>query len=266
MIFCSINGKEISDLAVNDRGLAYGDGLFTTAKVKDGQVDMLEQHVNRLIKGCLFLGIDIEHLGDIKKQIISSALTYDLAVLKVIITAGSGGRGYSRVGLSKQSSNLIIIISDFPTHYFALAETGITLAVSKQAISISPMLSGLKHLNRLEQVLLRQELDSQPVDDLVVSNANNEVIETTCANIFYLRDNRWHTPDVSLSGVNGLMRQKIINLLGNIKVSSTSIEELMSAKEIFICNSIMGILPVKRLAQNELLMSQSKRIRDQLID
>lgn len=266
MIFCSINGKEVTSLSVNDRGLAYGDGLFTTAKIVNGQVELLGQHLNRLIKGCEFLGINIEHLGDIEHSIEIYARSYKLAVLKVIITAGSGGRGYSRINLDENASQLIIMVSDYPKHYDELVNTGMSLGVSKNALSVSPMLAGIKHLNRLEQVILRQELDLLPFDDLVVCNANNFVVETTCANIFYLDDQQWKTPDLSLSGVDGLMRQNIIKTIGDVKVTSTTLDELLCATEVFICNSIMGLMPVRCLKQRDLSMTQSKKIREQLLD
>ena len=160
MRYCSINGERVKNLDINDRGLAYGDGLFTTAKIVNGRVELLHQHVNRLIDGCNKLAISLPILltQDNLTQYLSKISTdYTLAVLKVMITAGSGGRGYSRQGLNNDATNIIVMVFDFPHYYDDLAISGINLGLSTQKISISPMVAGIKHLNRLEQVLLRRE-------------------------------------------------------------------------------------------------------------
>lgn len=253
MKYCSINGDCLTKLDINDRGLAYGDGLFTTAKIIDGRVELLAHHIRRLVDGCNKLSITLPPSlinGDLAKQLSNVANNYALATLKVIITTGSGGRGYSRVGLNNDSSNLIILIFDFPKHYDSLSQSGITLGLSKQKIAISPMLAGIKHLNRLEQVLLRRELDNSDEDDLVVCNVTGQVVEATSANLFYWHKGHLCTPDVSVSGVDGLMRQFIIahynkRYSTKIGIEKTTVTQLKQADAMFTCNSVTGILPVK---------------------
>jgi len=263
MKYCSINGVERNNIDITDRGLAYGDGLFTTAKIVDGQVILLDKHIERLILGCHRLRLTAPSLGNLTSQLQSVAKPYNQAVLKVMITAGSGGRGYSRIGLSESDTNIILIVSDYPEHYKTLALRGIALGISKQKIGITPMLAGLKHLNRLEQVLLRDELDERSEDDLVVTNCHDHVVEATCANIFYWQKGQLCTPDLSLSGVNGLIRQAILIKYPDTKICQTSLTDLSEAQGIFICNSLMGIMPVKTynnriLAIDEVLQLQTQ--------
>ncbi len=266
MKYCLINGQQQNTLSITDRGLAYGDGLFTTAKIVDGKVAMLEQHLERLTTGCKQLGICIGSFDELSKQLEQAALNFTLAVLKVVITAGSGGRGYSRDGLDKSSTNIIIMVFDFPTHYLDQVNVGISLGISNQQMAISPMLSGLKHLNRLEQVLLRAELDEQEEDDLLVTNASGNVIETTSANFFYWIGEQLYTPEIDVSGVNGLMRQSIMTQLTNVTVKQTSLSDLEQADAMFICNSVMGVMPVKQYNGRRMSIQAATSLRKLISD
>jgi len=272
MKYCSINGTSITNLDINDRGLAYGDGLFTTAKIVDGRVELLNQHVKRLIDGCDKLAISLPTLlmqGKLTSQLKKIAKDYPVAVLKVVITAGSGGRGYSRLGLNTDASNIIIMVFDYPLLYETLAQSGISLGTSQQCIAISPMLSGIKHLNRLEQVLIRRELDDRNEDDLVVCNALGQVVEASSANLFYWLNGKLCTPNVSVSGVDGLMRQFIMvnyNKRYNRKVivEETTLAQLRKASAMFICNSVMGVMPVKIFENNQCDFDLANNLRNEI--
>lgn len=252
MKFCSVNGINQNHIPVNDRGLAFGDGSFTTAKVVNGQVILLDEHIKRLMQTCQKLAIMPPDEQDLINQVNKAASDNHLAVLKVIITAGGGGRGYSRQGLKDNATSVIVTISAFPLHYQQLAVKGVTLGDSQQLLSVSPMLAGLKHLNRLEQVLIKKELEQRHEDELVIANYLGQVIETSSANIFYFIDGQLHTPDLSLSGVDGIMRQLLLHHQPQAKVSHTSFSDLSKATSMFICNSLMGIIPV-RIYNNRLL-------------
>lgn len=264
MKYCSVNGQQKTDISVTERGLAYGDGLFTTAKIVNGQIILLDKHIERLTLGCQKLKLSLPLMVNLTEQLQSIAKAYPLAVLKVMITAGSGGRGYSRIGISDNASNVIIMVSDFPSHYPVLAQQGINLGDSQQHISISPMLAGLKHLNRLEQVLLKAELDDRCEDDLIVTNCQDEVIEVTSSNVFYWLDGQLCTPDLSTSGVDGIIRQAILAKNPQINVCHTKLAELKQAQAIFICNSLMGIIPVKTYNNRILAIDGVLRLQDKM--
>jgi len=266
MKYCSVNGKQQSDIAITERGLAYGDGIFTTAKIVNGEIVLLDKHIKRLIDGCQQLKIKAPLTEKFIAHLKAVAKNYPLAVLKVMITAGSGGRGYSRIGLSDNATNIIVMVSDFPSHYQTLALQGINLGDSEQQISISPMLSGLKHLNRLEQVLLRAELDDRDEDDLVVTNYLGEVVEVTSSNLFYFLGEQLCTPDLSKSGVDGIIRQAIIAHNSQVSICKTTHCDLKKAQSMFICNSLMGIMPVKtynnRLLDLDLVLQLQRQMKD----
>ncbi|HCM48900.1 MAG TPA: aminodeoxychorismate lyase [Colwellia sp.] len=264
MKYCSVNGQQQTDISITDRGLAYGDGIFTTAKILNGKVILLDKHIERLADGCQRLKIQAPSRQRLMEQLQSVAKNYPLAVLKVMITAGSGGRGYSRLGLNDNATNLIIMVSDFPNHYQALAQRGIDLGDSKQQIATSSMLGGLKHLNRLEQVLLRAELDERIEDDLVVTNCQGNVIEATSSNLFYWLDSQLCTPDVSNSGVDGIIRQTVIANRPQVKVCKTQPGDLKQAQAMFICNSLMGIMPVKTYNNRILTVDNVQQLQRQM--
>ncbi|NQY88817.1 MAG: aminodeoxychorismate lyase [Colwellia sp.] len=263
MKFCLVNGIEQNQIDIENRGLAYGDGLFTTAKIFDGRVQYLSLHIQRLLLGCKKLALFAPNKVELTEQLSQVAKQYNLAVLKVIITASTGGRGYARS--TEPKSDLIIMVYDYPKHYDELARAGITLGNSKQQIGINPMLSGLKHLNRLEQVLLRQELANTKEDDLVVTNLNDEVIEATSANLFFWLNGKLCTPEITSSGVNGIMRQTILQKYPDTLIKKVTLTELASSPAMFICNCVMGVMPVKSYNGQNLSIILPQRLRNVII-
>ncbi len=259
MQYCLINGQQENKIAINDRALAYGDGIFTTAKIHHGQVEFLSAHLNRLITGCRYLGFELntEQLQEeiaLALQHSKNLPCFSHGVLKVIVSAGSGGRGYSRNGL--QSEHRIITLHDLPQHYSTWAEQGINLVNGKLQLGLNPLLKGLKHLNRLEQVMIRAELDKTLADDLLVSDIQGYVIESSCANVFWFKDNVLYTPIINDAGILGLYRQHIIKFDPQVKEVHTTYSDIKTAEAMFICNSVMGITPVKTYQQKLLDISK----------
>lgn len=262
MKFCLVNGIQQNHIDIENRGLAYGDGIFTTAKILNGNVQYLTAHIERLAFGCKKLGIFSAAFNELKKQLTSIAKNYSLAVLKVIIIANSGGRGYARA--KSNNHDLIIMVHDYPKHYNALVGTGINVGISKQQLGINPMLGGLKHLNRLEQVLLRQELSARDEDDLLVTNIHDEVIEATSANVFFFLKGILCTPNVTRSGVNGVMRQAILQHYPDTIVKSFSLNEIAKAEAMFVCNCVMGVIPIVNFNDRALPMDLPLRLRNNI--
>ncbi|WP_281557106.1 aminodeoxychorismate lyase [Thalassomonas sp. RHCl1] len=254
MLYCQVNGEQTPVLSVSDRGFAYGDGIFTTGKINAGCLELRAEHLSRLKLGCSKLQItapDWSALGDELKQI---AAQYQEAVMKVIITAGQGGRGYSRLGAGEP--NVIIQVHAFPGHYALWARQGITLGIAEQKLGLNPMLAGIKHLNRLEQVLIRQELDQRKEDDLLVMNLRDEIVETSCSNVFWQQHGHWYTPELSDSGVEGLARAAMLAKLGQVEIIKAGLSALDDIEAMFICNTVMGVVPVRVFNRRELDISR----------
>jgi len=263
MYYQSINGKQDQNLSISNRGLAYGDGVFTTAKVSHGKVQLLFAHIERLIYSCQKLNITLPDVDKISTELTDVAQRFEHSVAKVIITSGQGGRGYSRQGCS--SSTVIITFHPFPNNYNVWQKQGINLGVSDFHLGLNPSLAGLKHLNRLEQVLIRRELDQKQADDILVTDINGHIVETSCANLFWLQGNKLYTPDLSNSGVAGLIRQELLNKLPNIQIVKAGLGDIVNAEAMIICNSIMGIVPVRQYQSRKFDINKILNLKNTLM-
>lgn len=263
MLYCSVNFTKTNQINVSDRGLAFGDGVFTTGKVLNGALEYISEHINRLQNSCRKLAITSVSWQRVEDEINSACSNYPLATLKVIITAGQSGRGYSRLGST--GANVIVCISEFPQHYKAWQQQGLSLGLSSFKLGLNPTLAGIKHLNRLEQVLIRQELercnaDLQEVDELVVCDLNENIVECNTANIFWLKDRVFYTPDLQNSGVAGLCRARLLSTLPAVNIVSSKVSELVQADAIYLCNSLLGVVPVKQFMEKTFNVKESKTL------
>lgn len=251
-LYSELNGQQCEQVSLFDRGLAYGDGIFTTAKVVNGEIQHSHLHQHRLANGLEKLLLPAIELDLLFERLTKLVRQYSSAVLKIMITAGSGGRGYARS--SNCRHNIMVSVHEFPQHYQKWQTTGIHLGLAETQLGINPQLAGIKHLNRLEQVLIKAELESEQskalgYDDLLVTNINGDIVEANASNIFWLdKNSQLYTPSVNLSGVNGIARQVILVEFPQTKVVTHPPEVLADITAMFICNSLMGLIPVKRLS------------------
>ena len=259
-----VDGQEVDSISVDDRGLAYGDGCFTTALIINSEVVMLAQHLKRLEQQSQQLGLPKFDLNALENTIGKIIAGTAIGIVKVIITCGSGGRGYSRLGA--EQAKVIVSLHDYPKFYPQWQKHGISVGISEQKLGVNPMLAGLKHLNRLEQVLLRVELDKRPEDDLLVSDVNGNIIECCSANVFWRVAGQWHTPRLVTAGVAGLMRENILLNQANIQQGNYSLIHLDNIDAMFISNAILGIVPVKIFNGKKLDISLVQSMQSQCIN
>lgn len=245
-----INGEYQQHINIQDRGFQYGDGLFETLEFIQGKAVFLDRHLSRLTLGCKKLGIPYPEQALLEQDIIKLNQSDSRSVLKIIITRGIGGRGY-RPAESIQPTR-VLSLHPYPiypeTHY----QLGISACFCLTQLGLNPGLAGLKHMNRLEQVLARAEWRDDSVQEGIMLDTNNHVIEGTFSNLFYVKNSQVYTALLTHAGVAGITRQIILELLAfnGIKVTESFFDkqEFLEADEIFFCNSIIGIWPVKQLA------------------
>ena len=243
-----INGKACNQLSSDDRGLAYGDGFFTTMNLKKGAIELWPLHLKRITVSLSRLDFPRLDLPELESEVSDIAQQKGEGILKLIITRGSGGRGYNPMGCEQP----VTILRWFPavTQYQALRSQGIDLIDCQTPISGIPQLAGLKTLNRLEQVLLKQELEFKNAFEGVVCDLNGNVVECSSSNLFWRKGKQVFTPKLDLCGVDGVMRQHIIKLLESSHYAIAQVtcppSELIAADELFITNSLMPLLPVAR--------------------
>lgn len=244
-----VNGRSAAEVAVADRGLLYGDGLFETLAICQGRPTLYRRHLRRLEKDCRRLGMTPPNRDVLDREIGRMCQGIAQGVLKVIVTRGSGGRGY-RPPRQPHSTRILSVHPwpDYPAHF---SDGGITLRVCRTPLGRHPSLAGMKHLNRLEQVLARQEWNDPAVPEGLMLDSAGRVIEGTMSNVFVVRDRRLLTPDLSDCGVAGIMREFILEQASawGVKtlVCPLTLAEVGQAEECFVCNSVIGLWPVRRL-------------------
>lgn len=241
-----VNGEKQDHIDSRDRAVQFGDGCFTTARIQQGRVERMAAHLARLKQACERLAIAGVDWRLLEAEMTFAAATRHDGVMKVIVTRGSGGRGYSPAGCRQPAR--MVSLSDYPLHYHTLRETGVRLALSSVRLGKNPHLAGIKHLNRLEQVLIRTELEQTNADEALVLDSDAMLVECCAANLFWRKGNQVFTPDLSASGVNGIQRQRVmqqvVQLGYTLQEVRVEIDALAGAEEVLITNALMPVLPV----------------------
>ncbi|MCG7531529.1 aminodeoxychorismate lyase [Psychrobium sp. MM17-31] len=241
-----VNGVATDVISASDRGFSYGDGIFTTIKVTNGVCHLLPDHLMRLQRGISALAIAQIDFDALLNQLCDVAKMLAQGVIKVVISRGVGQRGYSSVGCD--SPTVVVSTSPLPSCYQAWQRDGIALGVSTVALGLNPLTAGIKHLNRLEQVLVKQQIDDNGWTDAVVLDCQACVIETNMANLFWRNGDKVYTPNLDFSGVKGLMRAQVKSALAawaiEVVEDRFKLSSLTDADEIFITNCLMDVVPV----------------------
>lgn len=242
-----VDGQESRQIDIRDRGLAYGDGLFETLRIVSGSALRLPLHLARLSRGCERLQIQLDTadvLADIEQILASDSAD---GVLKIIITRAFQQRGY---GFNRPSPARRYV--QFQPHEDSASRqwhAGVTLRVCSHRLPVNPALAGIKHLNRLDNVLARAEWNDADVHEGIMLDSEGHVVEGTMSNLFIERDQALLTPSLHRCGVAGVMRQWIMEsqapALGvTVRQVDLSLRDIIAAPAAFICNSLIGICPV----------------------
>lgn len=234
----------------DDRGAAYGDGLFETVLLREGQPQLWEAHMARLARGCEVLAIPLPARAALERPL--AAAGPGLQVVKLMLSRGSGGRGYQLP--ADPEPRLRWRLSPFaPTreHW----TSGVHIRHCAFRLGIQPALAGLKHLNRLENVLARAEWSAPDVAEGLLCDVEGRLVEATCMNLFWQRHGRLETPRLARCGVAGTLRDALRQRVALHEVDKGP-EVLEEAEAVWLGNSVQGLWPVARLddAQGRELM------------
>lgn len=246
-------GQFIETLALTDRSIHYGDGLFETMVVSNNSAELLVQHLDRLERSCNIL--KMPYVGH---QFIISAIKTLLslkpqqqAILKIILTRGSGGRGYALPKVMKPTT--IFALYPLPNDLQDFAQKGINVFLCKTKLAYNSVMAGLKHLNRLEQVLGAAEFDDSLYQEGLMFDGNDYLIEGTKTNVFIVHDNVLKTPALISNGVEGIMKNLILEIAMDLDIKTEQcqldLNSIEAADEIFVCNSVIKIWPVHTIKQ-----------------
>lgn len=232
----------IDAVDASDRGLAYGDGLFETMRAWRGDLPWWPRHWARLTEGARVLGIALPDEGRARRA-VTEVLEGRDGVAKLLVTRGAAGRGYAP---GPHAPTWIV------SHHPLTSTPGrIALRWCETRLSIQPRLAGIKHCNRLEQVLARAEwTPGETADDGLMCDAEGALTCAVAGNVFLLEDGRWSTPRIDRAGVRGICRGWAVDALG---ATETRIEpaRVAAADAVFVCNAVRGILEVARLGDRE---------------
>jgi len=244
-----VNGRMVDRVSVLDRGLRYGDGCFETMALREGQIRLWHRHYERLMKGCERLRIQPDFdRATLERELEMLIGGSQQAVVRLTVTRGCSGKGYAYE--DKQEPTRILSLLPDPGHPSNYREEGVAVRLCKTTLGRNPALAGIKHLNRLEQVLARAEWNDEVVEGLLFDDQGN-VIEGTISNVFIVEEETVYTPLLERCGVAGVMRAELIERMKQLGIDVREVEidrdRLLGANECFLTNAVIGIWPVNNI-------------------
>ncbi|MEZ5463908.1 MAG: aminodeoxychorismate lyase [Lysobacteraceae bacterium] len=248
-----VDGVESDAIDVADRGLAYGDGLFESLRVIKEQPVWWERHLARLTRGAEVLGITMPDPTRLHIEAINCSDGAADGVLKLVLTRGSSGRGYAPAS-GGQSTRILSLYASPACRDSARAVR------CRTRLAQQPQLAGLKHLNRLEQVLAARECQQADVDEGLLFDAEGRLVSGVSGNVFLLRSGEWLTPIIDRCGVAGICREWLIEHIASCRETTLMEADLNQAEAVFVCNSVRGILPVTELDGRALPLPDSLQV------
>jgi 4-amino-4-deoxychorismate lyase len=253
----SINAHQC--ININDRALQYGDGVFETLRIVNGSIPMWEYHKQRLKNAQNILGLPLDNFFSQWDDFVTQSLSHIASgCAKLIVSRGEGPRGYKIP--PQVTLNWWLSITDLPA---VSNKSDFRLTLCRHTLSRQPTLAGLKHLNRLDQVMARSEWNEQEnFDEGIMFNLDGDVTEGTMSNIFWLKEGRLLTPDLSQEGIDGCVRRWVIEQGQNdftvIIEKGAKLDQLLAADAVFITNSLLGIQKVTEIDGH--VINQSRKI------
>lgn len=244
-----VDGLPADAVPVDDRGFTYGDGVFRTLAMRNGRAQWWPQQYAKLAADCGALHITPPAESDLRQDLQTIAGQSPDCALRITVTRGSGGRGYA-VPENAKSRRVVSAnpLPEYPAHW---PEQGINVRVCTLRLATQPRLAGIKHLNRLENVLARTEWSDPAIAEGLLLDEAGHVIEGTRCNVFIVEDGALVTPDLSCCGVSGVTRELVIAAASRhdlrCQIAPINRARLEAATEILLVNSLIGVWPVAAL-------------------
>ena len=241
-----INGRREQRIEVFDRGFQYGDGLFETLLIDDRQILFWNEHIERLEAGCRRLGIPAPDGSLLYREALELCFGADESVLKIILTRGPGGRGY--LSPAPVRPTRVLSLHPLPAQIEKRRQEGVRVCLCRTPLGINPCLAGVKHCNRLEQILARSEWSDPEIYEGLMCDSEGWLVEGTMTNLFWVKEGHLLTPRVDRCGVAGIVRAWVLRTMHAWRIATSEVRmrpsELREAGEVFLTNSVIGIVPV----------------------
>ncbi|BAN35351.1 aminodeoxychorismate lyase [Sulfuricella denitrificans skB26] len=245
-----VNGLPSEYVRAFDRGLMYGDGVFRSLLVRAGHPLCWPRHYDKLYADCAALNIVCPPETILAVEMAQLLAEAPDCVVKVIVTRGESQRGYAIP--EHMEPTHILMATPAPQYPASYLTEGVRLHLCSTRLGIQPQLAGIKHLNRLENVLARREWSNSEIAEGLMLDIGGNVIEGTMSNLFLLKGKTLHTPDLVRCGVAGVQRERIMDLAGRlgmaVRVENLPLARIYDADEVVLCNSVFGVWQVRELA------------------
>jgi branched-chain amino acid aminotransferase len=254
--FLDNNGKLLKDneqiYSLNSRIVKYGDGFFETMRVFEGNIPFIGLHWERIIKAKNVLRINLPIEWDFnyfQNQInyLIKQSGYSNARIRLQIYREAEGFYYPENSIT----NWFAIISEIKSSLYELGTYGIKLVINPEIKNSNDILTEVKSTNSLRYILAAMYGKEHNANDSIILNHRGNICETSNSNIFMIHNNILYTPPFVKNCLDGIMRKKIIGIASKLKievsVQEISVEKLLSAEEVFICNTIQGIQWVQEI-------------------
>lgn len=246
-----LNGEPADCVSLFDRGCQYGDGLFETIAVREGTPCLWPGHLSRLQRGAERLAIPLPPADVLLQEVSSLCKEHDYAAVKMVITAGRSERGYAR-SANGSCNRWVSCRQESGTPPWADQKT-LRVQECSFRLGTQPQLAGIKHLNRLEQVLARREL-REDSDEAILADQEGRPVEGIMSNLLLKFPDYYLTPSLNAAGVAGTVRQLLLDhreRLGiPLKVAELERSALFEAEALFMTNALRGICPVGQLEEH----------------
>lgn len=244
-----INGVPGDQVSIHDRGLQYGDGVFRTLRIHKGRALHWSRHYHKLQQDCTALKLPCPDAALLQDELQRLAARQPEATAKIIITRGPGARGYAPP--EHPDPTRIVSLAPPPSYPADCYTQGVNLHVCDLRLGHQPRLAGIKHLNRLENVLATAEWTGAGAAEGVLRDVSGNVIEGTRSNLFMVRGDELMTPDLSRCGVAGVQRERVMEWAATngmpCRIGQFRLADLLAADEAFLVNSVIGLWPVREL-------------------
>jgi 4-amino-4-deoxychorismate lyase len=243
-------GQPGGALSVLDRGLHYGDGLFETIACEHGRPRLIERHLQRLASGCERLGLAPGDGAALAREVHELAAGTSRAIVKLLLTRGvSLARGYAPEG--SERTLRIALRYAWPAPDADQAWHGVRVRRATLRLGENPALAGIKHCNRLEQVLARREWSDPGIAEALMFSSSGALVSGTMSNVFVVRESKVLTPCIDRCGVAGVMRGVVLEIAAAVGISAEErrleAADLAAADELFLTSALTGIRPVREL-------------------
>jgi 4-amino-4-deoxychorismate lyase len=244
-----VNGAATDLLAVTDRGLAYGDGVFRTFPVTGGRARNWRFQFRKLVADCAALALPCPAEALLAEELARASAAQGACIVKIIVTRGSSERGYAPP--QDPVPTRVVMTSPRLRYPEEFSRGGVRVQVCSTRLAAQPRLAGVKHLNRLENVLARMEWRDPAVAEGLMLDIEGNVIGGTMTNLFMVDEIGLVTPDLSKCGVAGVTRERVLGAAARqgmgCRVEPVSLDRVHKARELILVNSVIGAWPVREI-------------------